>query len=163
MFVGFFMEAEVQTEVIYAALSEERKTGELVPLNKTFYTNAEESIKKAEKTSTPAELQNRIATLSALKAKRTQKILVYIAYGKTLPNQMPKEEESLYYTILKALNKEVTPSKTARIKILIKIPEIITNKGKRIGPYEQGEILQIEDPDDAEFLINNKIGEIQDQ
>ncbi len=91
-----------------------------------------------------------------------QKILVYMAYGKELPGQMPDEEEAVYRQILTLLNKEATAPKTAKIKILIKIPEIITTKGNKIGPYNEGEVIQPEDPTDIEFIINNRIGEVID-
>ena len=154
------METEIQTEFLFSKLAEEKKTGELTPLPKDFYKKAEESIKKYEKTGNASELQNKQTALNALKAKRTQKILVYMAYGKTMPEQIPAEEEALYNQILRILNKEANMPRTTKIKILINIPEIITTQGNKIGPFKEGEIVHVEDSGDAEFIINNKIGEI---
>jgi DNA replication initiation complex subunit (GINS family) len=155
------IEEEVYTEALFAKLDEERKTGTLLPLGKDFYEEIEKEIKKQEKEGgRKAETQNKKTTLNKLRSKRTQKILVYLAYNKPLPSQVPAEEEALYYQILKTINKEVPPPKTAKIKILIKIPEIITTKGNKLGPYQEGEVIQVEDPDDAEFMVNNKIGEV---
>ncbi len=154
------METEVQTEVIFLKLAEEKKTGELLPLPKNFYVMFEESIGKVQKEGSQAELQNKVTALNTLKSKRTQKILVYVAYGKPIPNPLPYEEEELYTQILRIINKEQPISKPAKIKILINIPEVITTNGNKIGPYKEGEIVQVELPADAEFIINNRIGEI---
>jgi hypothetical protein len=160
---GFFVENEIQTGLLFSKLDEEKKTGELLPLPKNFYKQIEEDLKKqTEQQTSISELQNKQTTFSALKAKRLQKILVYLAYNKNPPSQIPVEEELLYYQILKIMNKEVKAPKTTKIKILIKIPEIITTKGNKVGPYQEGETVQVEDSADIEFMINNKIGEIID-
>ncbi len=160
VWLGVFTETVIQTEFLFSRLAEEKKTGELLPLPASFYREVEETIKKHDKTGTPAEQQNKQTILNLLKAKRTQKILIYIAYGKQIPVQLPSEEEALYYQILKILNKEANIPRTTKIKILINIPEIITTQGNKIGPYQEGEVIQMEDSGDAEFIINNKIGEI---
>ncbi len=153
-------EAEIGTEVIVAKLADEKKTGELLPLPRGFYAAVERSFTSMG-TGSVAELQNRRTALNALKAKRTQKLLIYLAYGKTPPEHLPPEEDALYQKLLSTLNSgEAALPKTRKIKILIKIPEVITNKGRKLGPYQEGEIVQPDDPDDAEFIINNKIGEL---
>ena len=108
------------------------------------------------------EIQNKITTLNTLKAKRTQKLLIYIAYNKPLPAPLPYEEEHLYSQIQGIINKEVQTPRSTKVRILIKIPEIITTKGNKVGPFNEGEVMQVEDPVDVEFIINNKIGELAD-
>ncbi|MEM3839084.1 MAG: hypothetical protein QXF01_00690, partial [Candidatus Micrarchaeaceae archaeon] len=127
------MESEIQTEFLFLKLSEEKKTGELLPLPKDFYRQAEEVISKHAEGSTHAEIQNKQTALNSLRAKRIQKILVYIAYGKPMPNPLPEEEEDLYRQILSVINKEAATPKTTKIKILINIPEVITTQGNTIG------------------------------
>jgi DNA replication initiation complex subunit (GINS family) len=153
------METEMQTETIFAKLIEEKKTGELQPLPRNFYANIEADNKKPKNANTQ-ELQNKQSTLGALKSRRMQKILVYLAYNKPLPTPLPAEEEDIYYQILKIINKEEQQVKTTTIKINIKIPEIITPNGSKIGPYQEGDTIQIANTSDVEFIINNKIGEI---
>ena len=153
------METEMQTETIFAKLIEEKKTGELQPLPRNFYKNIEEDIKNHNQPNTQ-ELQNKQSTLGALRSRRMQKILVYLAYNKPLPTPLPVEEEDIYYQILKIINKEEQSTKTTKIRITIKIPEIITPNGSRIGPYQEGETVQLSNTTDIEFIINNKIGEI---
>ena len=102
------IEEEVYTEALFAKLDEERKTGTLLPLGKDFYTEIEKKIKEQEKEDgKEVETQNKKTTLNKLKSKRTQKILVYLAYNKPLPAQVPAEEEALYYQILKTINKVI--------------------------------------------------------
>ena len=149
----------MQTETIFAKLIEEKKTGELQPLPRNFYKNIEEDIKNHNQPNTQ-ELQNKQSTLGALRSRRMQKILVYLAYNKPLPTPLPVEEEDIYYQILKIINKEEQSTKTTKIRITIKIPEIITPNGSRIGPYQEGETVQLSNTTDIEFIINNKIGEI---
>ena len=156
------VENEIRTETIFSKLAEERRTGELLPLPKNFYLQLEESMKKGVVDGGAAELQNKKTTLNTLKSKRVQKILVYIAFGKSIPSPIPYEEEELYTRIIGIISKEAPQSRTVKIKILINMPEFITTNGNKIGPYKEGEIVQTDVPSDAEFIINNKIGEIVD-
>ena len=39
------------------------------------------------------------------------------------------------------------------------VPEIITNTGTKLGPYNKNEIIDINSNDDIMFIIENNIGE----
>ena len=97
--------------------------------------------------------------LASLKEKRKQKLLLYVAYNKPLPQTVPEEEEMLYNEVRRILNKDDSEAKIAHVKITSDIPEVLTTKGRKIGPFRQGEIVEIANSNDAEFIIKNKIGE----
>ena len=153
------MNSENVLDSIFNRLNDEKKTGELLQLPKDFYRIADAELKNETGASTPTEVQNHKSTLSTLKQKRKQKILIYLAYGKAMPDPIPDEEKSMYERILSFLNNGEKQQKPAMIRIVIKIPEVITTTGSTIGPYQEGETVLITNPSDAEFIINNKIGE----
>ncbi len=153
------MAGENSAEVLFAKLDAERKTGELLQLPRDFYSE-HGSIANVPEVENGKQTQNTKKTLETLKAKRIQKILIYLAYGKTPPQPMPVEEENIYNEIKRILNKEIPLQKTTKIRIIAKIPEIITTSGHKIGPFESGEIITSEKAKDIEFIINNKLGEI---
>ncbi len=141
---------------LFRLLNEEKKSGELHTLPRDFYSSIEKELQNNAFTQT--EQQNTRTTLDALKQKRRQKLLIYLAYDKTLPTPVPEEENRVYKEVLALLGAGTPTLKTAKIKIAIKIPEVITTTGNTIGPYQEGEIITVNDPSDAEFIINNKIG-----
>lgn len=103
--------------------------------------------------------ENAQRLLSALKNRRIQKVLIYLAYGRGLPHPVPEEEEELYAEIKKVLEKGSKIAKSRKIKILAQIPEILTPKGYKIGPYTQNQIVETDNEADIAFIISNKIGE----
>ncbi len=157
------MSGENGTSVLFAKLDSEKKTGELLPLPADFYKTIEQEIGKASADPENKQRQNAMRTLAALRARRTQKLLTYLAYGKQPPQQLPQEEESIYNEVKRILNKESKPQKATKLRILMKIPEIITTSGQKIGPFSSGDIIISEDSKDVEFMISNKIGEIVEQ
>lgn len=155
------MAAENSAEVLFVRLDAERKTGELLQLPKDFYEEIERHNGNTDLTD--KHVQNVKKTLEMLKTKRMQKILIYLAYGKSLPSQVPVEEENIYNEIKRILNKEIVLQKTTKIRIITKIPEIITTSGQKIGPFEIGEVISSDKAKDIPFILNNKIGEIIEQ
>lgn len=144
-------------ESIFEALKNEKKTGEIIPLDADFYTKA---AALAKSTPDPQERNNLEKTTEAIRERRTQKILVYIAYGKQAPAPLPTEEEDLYNQIKRILKKDSAPTNQTTVRISADIPEIITTKGSKIGPFKQNEIVKMGDTEDVKFIIDNKIGEI---
>jgi DNA replication initiation complex subunit (GINS family) len=139
-------------------------TGELQPLQKDFYslvsvliTGLERETGNSEKTK---QAENTKKMIAILRERRKQKLLVYLAYDRPLPQQMPEEEEVLYNEINQLLTKEIPNSKLSRLKITAEIPEVITAEGRKIGPYKLGEVIEVSNSGDAEFIVKNKIGEI---
>lgn len=154
------MGEEITPELIFRKLSEEKRTGEIQPLSEDFYAkirNTALTMSKDKKTQ--GEAENTVRMFTALAEKRKQKLLLYLAYNKPLPKPLPKEEENLYSEMQKILNNEISEVRITKIKIITELPEVITPYGKKLGPYKNGEVLEVYDDKDAGFLINNKIGE----
>ena len=146
------------TEEIFKKLQEEKRTGELMPLPKEFYIEAGAVEKQDGKSE--AEKGNTTKLINSLRERRRQKLLVYIAYNKPLPSLVPQEEEDLYREIERIINKGNSHSRNTKIKMNASLPQVITPKGNKLGPYKQNEIIEVSDSSDVEFLINNKLGEI---
>jgi hypothetical protein len=152
----------ITSETIFSKLQAEKTTGELMPLQKDFYAQAIIFINGLEKESSSEkakQAENTKKMVAILKERRKQKLLVYLAYDRPLPQQMPDEEEVLYNEINKLLTKDIPNSKLSRLKITTNIPEVITAEGRKIGPYTQGEVIEVSNSGDAEFIVKNKIGE----
>lgn len=158
------MVLNITTELLFSALQREKATGELVPLQKDFYTQTSTFMDALDKTSVADEnskqLENARKMLVSLKERRKQKLLLYVAYNKPLPAVVPEEDEALYNEVRQVLNRDDRQIKISRLKINADIPEVLTTQGRRIGPYKQGEIVEVSNNNDAEFIVKNKIGEI---
>ncbi len=158
------MPADISVETLFGALGEERKTGELLKLDKDFYEIAESYIAKEEASAdenTRQEAENLKKLLSALRAVRERKILIYLAYNKQISSPAPSVEISLYTQIKKIIEGRNPESDAlARIKVNADIPEIVTPKGSRLGPLKQNQIIEVERGADLDFILQNKIGEI---
>jgi DNA replication initiation complex subunit (GINS family) len=154
---------ELTPEVFFEKLQAEKKTGELLTLPVDFYQAAEKEAKRMELNSTFENkhyLENFKKLLNQLKERRIQKVLIYLAYNKQLPQPIPKEEEDIYNKIKEVISGESKVKPSTKIKINIDIPEIITPKGSKIGPFSKGQIIEIEDDSEVEFILQNKIGEM---
>ncbi|MDE1824425.1 MAG: hypothetical protein KGH69_02305 [Candidatus Micrarchaeota archaeon] len=138
-------------------MKNEKKTGEIIPLEADFYLGI---AGLASSVPDDQERNNLNKTIEAIKERRVQKILVYIAYGKQVPAPLPTEEEDLYNQIKRILKKDSAPTNQTTVRISADIPEIITTKGSKIGPFKQNEIVKMGDTEDVKFIIDNKIGEI---
>ena len=144
----------VSTDDLFSRLAEEKRTGDLLPLPQDLYTSIETN-KLADKT----QEENRQRLVAALRARRTQKILTYIAYGRKLPKPIPEEEEKLYIRIKKTIEEDGPPAMPPKIKIIVSAPELVTPEGRTIGPFEKNTIVEIGNRQEFEFLLKNKIGE----
>lgn len=144
---------------IAVALKNEKKTGELLPLSKDFYIKTTDTLKMSGNEET-SEYSSAYKLISSLKEKRMQKLLVYLAYNKNLPQPIPSEEEDLYIQIKKIINKNVPEEKTIKVRMSKKIPQVITPSGSSIGPFEQGETVYLSDMADVKFIVDNKLGEM---
>ncbi len=154
---------ELTPEVLFEKLQAEKKTGELLTLPIDFYQAAEKEEKRLELNSTFENkhyLENFKKLLNQLKERRIQKVLIYLAYNKQLPQPIPKEEEDIYNKVKELISGESKVKPSTKIKINIDIPEIITPKGSKIGPFSKGQIVEMEDNSEVEFILQNKIGEI---
>jgi hypothetical protein len=149
----------ITTEELFTKLNEEKKTGELLPLDLEIYKNTENAENKEQSENAAKQQENRAKIITALRSKRTQKILTYIAYGRHLPKPIPEEEERLYIRIKKIIEEENGGQKTTKIRITADTPELRTPEGRKLGPFDKNTLVEIENQQDLEFLIRNKIGE----
>jgi preprotein translocase subunit Sss1 len=140
-------------------LKNERKTGEIQPLPKDFYRQAEE-ILKVSGTPDSGEYSSASKITTDLKERRTQKLMIYLAYNKPLPHPIPSEDEDLYIQIKRILGKSVSEQKSIKIRITKKVPQVITPAGNSIGPFEQNETATLSNMEDVKFIVENKLGEI---
>lgn len=156
------MPITITSEFLFLKLAEERAQGELSPLPKDFYSEASKFIDGMTTAGSDAkQTQNVQKILRDIREKRRQKLVVYLAYNRPLPQPVPVEEEALYNEIRRILNETAeSNARTARLRILSDVPEILTTEGRRIGPYKQGEIIEMAAGADAEFMLKNKIGEL---
>ena len=147
--------AEESLESIFSRLNAEKKTGELLQLPVGFYKQCGiiilEKIKEEQK-------NNAQRMLDALVAKRAQKILVYAAYGRQLPQPVPTEDEDLYKKARELIGPK-THGKIKKIRIIAEVPELLTPGGRRLGPYSKNQIIETDNTEDLAYMLNNKIGE----
>jgi hypothetical protein len=154
----------MSAELLFSVLQQEKATGELQQLQHDFYAqvnsflNSLTSNRDSEDQVRQAENTKRMA--ASLAEKRRQKILLYIAYNKPLPAIVPAEDEKLYNDIRGLMASGNSNAKISKLKINSDVPEVLTAQGRRIGPFRQGEIVEVSDGSDIEFMIKNKIGEI---
>ena len=153
-------------ETLWQVLQKEKQTNEIQVVGKTFYNDISEFIKTLEKDKTEENEQiknNTIRLSNDLYERRKQKILVYVAYNRQLPQPLPLEETNFYNKTMESfksnqftyyLSKE---SKKAMFESLYDIPEMLLPSGNKIGPLTKNQTVAIENTDDAIFLINNAL------
>ncbi|MGC8669900.1 MAG: hypothetical protein ACP5TL_01975 [Candidatus Micrarchaeia archaeon] len=148
---------------IWKMAQDEKKTNILLPVPKDFYKSVIKTIN--EEIKNDLEKANATKTILDMFERRKQKILVYVAYNKPLPNSVDDTELSFYETIKKEAKAEkLNISKDDHNKVVLKvckdIPEIILPSGNKIGPLTKDKIIEVESIDeDAIFLLNNSICE----
>ncbi len=157
---GARMEEDLAYESLWQAAYKEKKTNELQTLPKTFYFDANSYINSLKENDDDSETKrNAQKLLNELVEKRKQKILIYVAYNKSLPQPSIGEEQEFYEKVLatyKSQNfgqKEATAEKEEELLNVVKdVPEILLPSGKKLGPLKKGDVLPVQDKDDAEFL-----------
>ncbi len=95
--------------------------------------------------------------------KRKQKILIYLAYNKQVPQPMPVIEQNYYEKLLVIINSEklnLEETDNKNLLALQSIPKIILPSGNEIGPLEKDQFIFAENEEDKKFLINNNICKI---
>src|SRR5437660_698882 len=155
-----FMETSIDS--LFSMLQAEQKTGEILPLPKTFYKSIQKQLDSFPESSDKEGQHNKNfrKLLTNIKEKRLQKLLIYLAYNKQLPSQIPDEEEEIYLKIKKTLEKGIEHTqRLKKIKIATEMPELVMPNGNKIGPYKHNQVVELEDANEADFLLNNKLGE----
>ncbi|MEM3281499.1 MAG: hypothetical protein QW591_00060 [Candidatus Micrarchaeaceae archaeon] len=154
----------VDFDALFSKINEEKKTGEILPIQKDFYIRAEQYLSRlgAENSTEASALQaqNFRKLLRSLKERRIQKILIYIAYNKKINAQLADEEAELYKTIKKVVEEATNGGeKSRKIKITSNTPEIIMPNGSKIGPFTQNQVIEVSNQEEFDFILKNKIGE----
>ncbi|MEM3227901.1 MAG: hypothetical protein QXK65_03070 [Candidatus Micrarchaeaceae archaeon] len=159
------MEQDLRYESLWQAAYKEKKSNELQILPKTFYRDMWDYIKSLKGTSEDPEItSNASKLLEELFERRKQKILIYVAYNKLLPQPVIDSEQKFYESILEKYKSEkleqtVAASKLIeeRLNVIKDIPEILLPSGKKIGPLKKGESIFAENEEDKEFLKTAEI------
>ncbi len=160
------MGEKIGYELLWEMSQKERQTNELLLLPKNFYDEISVFIKELENATSDEQInmkRNAQRLLSELQERRKQKIIIYVAYKRSIPQPAIQEEEDLYSRILAAANgpntakTQATQANEKALKLLQPIPEIILPSGKKVGPFLKGQVIEIEERSDKEFLISNMI------
>ena len=161
------MDKTTTYETLWQITQKEKQTNELQLLPKTFYTDIQEFLagidtKEASEEDTNMK-KNTLKLINELYERRKQKILIYVAYKKQVPQPAAQAELDFYNGLLEFANKNKLPLEGSKghvhtLKSMQAIPEIMLPSGRKIGPFEKGQVIEIRDSDeDAKFLINSSI------
>ncbi len=163
------MAESITYNLLWEALQKERASNSLQLLQKGFYEDVKEFItqekeKKNKTEEEAAQIANVERLVNEIFEKRKQKIVLYVAYKKPLPNPIPEIELDMYKKINDLFNNtklfESSEQKTSTNKLRVtieKLPEVFLPSGTKIGPLEKGQIIEINDKNDAQFLIDNSL------
>ena len=162
------MTTTITYDYLWETYQKEKQTNQLLPISKTFYTDAFVFIdglagKGEAETSTKT---NSINILNNIFEKRRQKILIYIAYGKALPQPISSIEQELcskVQDILKVNKLDGTNIKLTdkvSLRSLKDMPEVIMPSSNKAGPFKKNQIIEIGSQEsDIAFLLSNDICE----
>ena len=157
------MDETVSYDYLWQAYQKEKQTNQLLLLSKTFYEDVEEFMTFEAKTQTPESLLHNNASklLNEFFDKRKQKILIYVAYNKQLPQPISSVELEFYNKILQTVKSEKFPIQGRQHTNLLKstkdIPEIILPSGKKFGPLKKDQEIGAIDEQDKVYLLENSI------
>ena len=155
-------------DYLWEIYQKEKQTNQLLPISKTFYADAQTFIDKlnAKNEVESNTKTNSINILNNIFEKRRQKILIYIAYGKPLPQPVGSIEQDFcdkVNDILKVNKLDGTNIRTVD-KVLLKslkdMPEVILPSGDKAGPFKKNQTLELgSNEGDIKFLLDNTICE----
>ncbi len=140
------MNENISYDYLWQAYQKEKQTNQLLLVPKTFYEDTLEFISKAQanKAQDPNIVENATKLLNDFFEKRKQKILIYVAYNKQLPQPISSNETEFYNRVLQTVRAErlglakQTKNNTTTLKSTKDIPEIILPSGNKAGPSEKG-------------------------
>ncbi len=154
-------------ESLCQAVYKEKKSNELQLITKTFYSDIETYINDLKDGTEPAPAetkQNASKLLEELFEKRKQKILIYIAHNKSLPQSVPAIEQKFFELVSEDYRKitldgykSVAQQGITNLYVNKDIPEILLPSGRKIGPYKTGDIIGMENAEDINFLKSTAI------
>jgi DNA replication initiation complex subunit (GINS family) len=159
------MNNDITYDTLWQLTQKEKQSNELQQLPKTFYDDINIFIKSLEDGEEEQinVKKNTIKLINELFERRKQKILIYVAYKKQIPQPAIQKEQSLYTELHNVLDKtnfdfgEAKPNKQ-EFRSLQTIPEIILPSGKKVGPFEKDQIVELNaDEEDIKFLLTNTL------
>lgn len=159
------MAENISYDYLWQAYQKEKQTNQLLLVPRSFYEDAFEFINSASKNQDQTIKENATKLLGDFFEKRKQKILIYIAYNKQLPQPISSSEIEFYNKVLQAVKTEKLDlgkqNKNAvnTLKSLKDLPEIILPSGNKFGPIKKDQIINIENQNDKTYLVENTICE----
>jgi DNA replication initiation complex subunit (GINS family) len=163
------MTEAVTYNFLWEVLQKERSSNALQLLPKNFYSDVREFIEETRKEpgkNEEAEIQtaNIERLVSEIFEKRKQKVALYVAYKKPLPNPITDIETDLYNKMMELyVNTKITGSKETKTQqnklrvIIERLPEVFLPSGSKIGPLEKDQLIEVQDKNDSKFLIDNSL------
>ncbi len=165
------MGSDITYETIWQITQREKQTNELQLLPKTVYGDIQSlltSLNTKEPTEEEVSIRKNVMKLiGELYERRKQKILIYVAYKKQLPQPAIQREVDFYNKALELANRNkfevgtAQPEQRSDIQLLMSlqtIPEILLPSGKKAGPFEKGQVVEMaNNEEDIKFLITNTI------
>ncbi|MDE1857098.1 MAG: hypothetical protein KGH98_03375 [Candidatus Micrarchaeota archaeon] len=162
------MSLELSYDLVWRIYQAENQNYELQQIPKTFYEDAAELIESlpsdAHDTGKRGTKENAIKLIEAVHERRSQKILMYVAFGRQLPQNAPQKEAELYdriATIKKENRLNITKGKSQQdpftLKSMRDMPEIVLPSGSRLGPLKKEQVVRVASPDDRRFLLESVI------
>lgn len=166
------MAESLSYDYLWQACQKEKQTNQLLLVPKTFYDDIIEYINSLPQ-STPGEVDsgmkaNSIKLLNEIFERRKQKILLYVAYSKQLPQPISNLELEFYNRLTEVAratrleHQSIKNGSGTALKSLKDIPEIILPSGNKIGPLKKDQVLEMKrgQDSDIEFLTKNMICEM---
>jgi hypothetical protein len=162
------MTTTITYDYLWETFQKEKATNQLLPISRTFYTDALFYINglSGKGESESATKANSTSILNNLFEKRRQKILIYIAYGKPLPQPISNMEQELCNKVLDILkvNKldgtNIKSTDKVSLRSLKDMQEVILPSGNKAGPFKKDQIMELGNQEsDIAFLLGNEICE----
>ncbi|MCL4379479.1 MAG: hypothetical protein M1160_02430 [Candidatus Marsarchaeota archaeon] len=153
-------------DMLWQAYQKEKRSNELQFIPKSFYEDSIELIKELTESASAEDgvpqKENAAKLLNSTFERRKQKIMIYAAYGRQPPGPLPQREAELYDAAVRlmqesTINKMAEGAKVATLRAVQSIPEILLPSGRRLGPLEEDQALEVSNKDDRAFLLNNNI------
>lgn len=162
------MDENISYDYLWQAYQKEKQTNQLLLIPKTFYEDTIRFINAShdDKITGVSTKENATMLVNNFFEKRKQKILIYVAYGKSLPQPISNNELEFYNRLLQIVKEEKldlaksTKAGTLTLKSIKDIPEIMLPSGNKIGPLKKDQIIELESEQDKSYLIENTICEI---
>jgi DNA replication initiation complex subunit (GINS family) len=160
------MNDDITYDYLWQAYQKEKQTNQLLLIPKTFYEDTIGFINtiKGDKNHDQVTVENTIRMVNDFFEKRKQKILIYVAYNKQLPQPISNNETEFYNKILQAVKSEKldfvsTKNSSYVLKSMKDIPEIILPSGSKVGPLQKDQVIETANEQDRNYLVDNTICE----